>query len=163
LWASGKKITGLHLSKKWLTGPWATSDIADLVRALASQGDDTSVLVTYGAMEKELGKEIAERMRHEKRVKVMGELPFKKWAALIGRCHVFLSTDTGALHCAVAMKVPVLAVYEESSFNHCSRQWAPWNNPGVVLKKDMPAATIAVLAGGARSFLDMPAGTGCKE
>jgi len=162
-WGSPQAIVGLHLSEKWLTGTWNQDHIHTLVKELIRGSENRGVLVTYGALESKLGVEMGEFFKTDTRVRVLGNLPFRKWAALVGCCSVFLTTDTGALHCAVAMKVPVLAVYEDRTFDHCSRQWSPWQSPGLVFRKTLPGETIAALAAGVRTFLDTPAGESCKE
>ena len=64
---------------------------------------------------------------------------FSDWAGVVSKCKVFVSTDTGALHCATALKIPVVAVYESSTYDHCSEQWKPWMVEFKSIKKETPS------------------------
>jgi heptosyltransferase II len=152
-WREKKKIVGIHLSEKWLTCAWREEDLVTLARTVLGNSAESALLITYGSLEKKLGEEISRLLEDDGRIRCIGELSFRKWAALVGHCGIFITTDTGALHCAVAMKVPVLAVYEAGSFSHCSQQWAPWKCPGLVIRKETPAKTIGELKEGVEKFI----------
>ena len=71
-----------------------------------------------------------------------GQLPVSRWAALVSHCEVVISPDTGSLHLAVALGKPVVALYETRKFVHCSSQWAPWQVPHAVVRRESPNITI---------------------
>ena len=137
-WAGGRTIIGIHLSEKWFTGGWETPHFLGLLDALLAAHKNSSLLVTYGSMERERARMVREAAVSNERVRLIGDLSFRVWAALIGCCACYISPDTGALHCATAMKIPVLAVYESSTFLHCSQQWAPWKVHTIIVRKDIP-------------------------
>lgn len=130
-------LMGVHLSVRWFTDGWTLEDVDGLIRWLLEEFPRHRLLVTYGSLE----ADYARRLPRRERVHVLGNLEFGAWAALIGRCHGYVSTDTGALHVAAAMGVPLVAVYEGATFNHCSQQWAPWMVRHEVVRKSGPAAT----------------------
>jgi len=57
-------------------------------------------------------------------------------AALIERCDMFLSNDSGPMHVAAALKKPQVAVFTSSSPIFT----APWNNHATVIKTNIDCA-----------------------
>ena len=55
-------------------------------------------------------------------------------AALIGKCSVFVCGDTGLMHTAAALNVPVIAIFGPTS----SVYTRPMNEGSIVIKKDYP-------------------------
>ncbi len=136
---TGKNI-GLHLSAKWLTCDWTIENLADIVKNIAKIFADYGIILTYG-----IGSEadIAEKIKKclsevDNRILILGGMNFSDWAGIVSKCNVFVSTDTGALHCATALNIPVVAVYESSTFDHCSEQWKPWKVNFKSIKKEKP-------------------------
>ncbi len=125
---------GVHLSFKWLTGGWTEKDLAELVKALKSGFPHASIVVTYGKLENSLAVSLKKLLKNED-VIFAGDYSFSDWAAVISKCSVLVTTDTGALHCAAAMQTPPVCLYEASTFEHCSSQWAPWKIKSKILKK----------------------------
>ena len=55
----------------------------------------------------------------------------------MAECRDLLSIDTGAVHVASAMGVPVLDVFPEEGAHHTVPRWRPWMTPHrVVLKPE---------------------------
>lgn len=55
-------------------------------------------------------------------VNLIGQMSFKVTAAALARCRLLLSTDSGVLHMATAVNVPVVGVYGPSN----DRAWGPY-------------------------------------
>lgn len=136
------KRFGIQISHKWLTPPWTIEDFLELMQAFLDADPEITLLMTYGSQDKEMADEVIYRIGGG-RIRFLGEPSISKWAATIGTCSVFISPDTGSLHCASAMSVPVVAVYENKTYTHCSSQWAPWKVPYESIRKREPARTIA--------------------
>lgn len=131
--ACGKYI-GVQLSPKWLNAPWSRDDLRNLIGALADTFGDYGFLLLYGKGEEEIARPLGEAFSSGRFV-FAGDTSVLEWASLMERCDAFVTTDTGSLHCAAAMQVPVAAVYEKDTFLHCSSQWAPWMVPNRVIEK----------------------------
>jgi len=153
-WIAGKRLIGVHLSWKWLTDGWIAEDFCEFARALLARYKESYLLLTYGPLEYDLASSISGLLKGEERILLQGNLSFKRWAGLIAQCNVFFSPDTGALHCATALGVPVIAVYEAKSFEHCSQQWAPWKVPNVIVRKGNPEDTIKELLTGGEKLIN---------
>lgn len=91
-------------AKRWLPDRFAA--LADrLVEVL-----NADVLVFGSAAEKRLAEEIAGEMDHTP-VIIAGETTLRQSMALLERCRVLVTNDSGLMHLASAMALPVVAVF----------------------------------------------------
>lgn len=136
-------VLGFHLSIRWRQS--VTNDImGNFIRDI-TEAWKGAVLITSGPGEKQWIKELYPvfdyiNKKHNDifcgtKIVVAESLSLKQWAALIKSCSVLISPDTGSLHVASAMKVPVIAVMEERFFKYHSKRWAPWGVPYRIVKK----------------------------
>lgn len=137
---TGQKVAGrlvFHLGDRWLAGGWSFDDLRALLAGLRELGE---VKVTAGPREERL---LAENPLQVEGVELCfcGEA-FLDWATLVGSAEVLVSPDTGAVHLAAAMQTPVVVAYEASTYEHCSRQWAPWKISHRSVVKSSPGQTI---------------------
>jgi heptosyltransferase-2 len=96
-------------AKRWL--PERFAQTADrLIQRMRDQ-DQRAHAVLFGASgEEALAAAIAGGMRHPPLV-LSGKTSMKELMAVIKRCTVFLTNDTGPMHIAAAFGVPVVAVF----------------------------------------------------
>src|SRR6185295_5467065 len=97
-------------AKRWLPDRFAQT--ADrLVQSYQAQTGKSGGVVIVGAPgEEALGQEIAARMRH-RAVVLTGRTTIRELMAVIKRCALFLTNDTGPMHIAAAFDVPLVAVF----------------------------------------------------
>jgi heptosyltransferase-2 len=69
-----------------------------------------SVVLFGTPAEREIGERIAGSMR-QKAVNLVGQTGVAELAALLGTCGLFLGNDSGAMHVAAAVGLPVVAVF----------------------------------------------------
>ena len=60
--------------------------------------------------EAEIARQIASRMRHQP-ISLVGQTPIGELPALFSRCQLFVGNDSGAMHVAAAVGVPVVGVF----------------------------------------------------
>lgn len=166
--ASGPACLALHLSNGWFATGGSGEDMRGLIDRLLAQLPIDSIVVTHGAADalafERLRATVAlepvcthdgaivHRTR-DRRLVVVGGLPFARWAALLAQGRVVISRDTGALHVGAAMGRPVVAIYEARTFRHCSQQWAPWMVPHRSLCACEWAVLTPAIAGAAAGLL----------
>ncbi|HEY3999663.1 MAG TPA: glycosyltransferase family 9 protein [Candidatus Xenobia bacterium] len=143
---------GIHFSVRWFTDGWGFAEFETLLGRLREAFPGETWLVTHGPAEREM----AGRLQSQEGLVVAGERAFGTWAALIGRCRAYVSTDTGALHVAAARQVPVAAVYEAATYEHCSQQWAPWMVPHEKVRKAGVEETAARVIESLRGLAEGP-------
>ncbi len=175
-----KTIIGLHLSFKWLTGGWTAADMAGLLEQILEATRDSYIVITFGPADIEAAKELSafvdgfEFIGNETggtlspipcqparesgdsldgNAVMVGGLPFGRWAGIFDCCRLVVSLDTGSLHLATAIDKPVVAVYEKDTFDHCTKQWAPWQVPNRIVKRDDFSATSREILSGLSDLL----------
>ena len=141
-------IVGIHGAFKWLTNGWTTADFLFLVQRVRDLPGVNRVLLTFGPGDKELQTAVESFLAKEPDPALLlpGQLPVARWAALVSHCEVVISPDTGSLHLAVALGKPIVAVYEQRKFNHCSSQWAPWQVRHAIVRRESPDITAPLIA-----------------
>ena len=170
----GKHKAALHLCGKWLTEGWKTRNLVRLVEGLLWATNGGGVLITYGPAEEALAMRLAEGLasagllgpgfRIEAEgdeawhpeplpIRLAGGLSFKQWAAALGATSCVVSPDTGAVHVAAAMGVPVVAVYEAATQRLCTQQWSPWKVPHRMVTKGHPVHTMSTVLQGVEELL----------
>jgi len=131
----GKTLVGVHpgsdLFKNMEKKRWGFSKYCDLIQGY-TENKDIHFLLFGGKQEKELNEEIYSCSKSNTTV-VKNTLFFQS-AALIERCKVFICGDTGLMHTASALNVPVIAIFGPTN----SVYTCPLNPGSVVVKKDYP-------------------------
>ncbi|HEV2288478.1 MAG TPA: lipopolysaccharide heptosyltransferase II [Candidatus Acidoferrales bacterium] len=88
---------------------WLPERFAEVADALI--GEFAADVILFGTTsEAEVCGKIAARMRHRP-VNLAGQTPIGELPALFSRCQLFLGNDSGAIHVAAAVGVPVVAIF----------------------------------------------------
>jgi len=135
----------VHLAPAWVRPPWSPSAFVDMLEALLADVAGCRVVVTFGPQEEDLGGELQRSYAGSERVRVMGHMTVNEWATVMGAARMAVTSDTGAIHVAAGVRTPVVAAYEDATFDLCSQQWAPWMIPHRKVRKTLPAETIPSL------------------
>jgi heptosyltransferase-2 len=125
----GRPLVGLVIGTVWATKKWPVERFLDLGRRLGRRGDFSPV-VLGGPAEVE---EAAAFGREEGFVNLVGRTTLPQLVAILSLCRAVVGGDTGPLHAAVALGVPVAALFgptDEEQF-----EFLP---PGACLKVDLP-------------------------
>lgn len=104
------RLVGIHggavngSAKRWPAGHWAA--LAD--RLIEAYG--VRVVLTGSASERPISEAIRRRMRHSPIV-LTGETDIDELLAVLARCDLVISGDSGPLHMAVALGCPTVSIY----------------------------------------------------
>jgi heptosyltransferase-2 len=122
-------------AKRWLPDRFAdTADrLVDHQRATA--GRPARVVIVGGRGEEGLGRAVAEKMRHRP-VELSGKTTIRELMAVIGRCGLFLTNDTGPMHIAAAFGVPLVAVFGPTD----ARTTAPFGGDHALVRQPVDCA-----------------------
>lgn len=105
-------------SKRWM--PERFAELGDrLIRQLTQQNGTGKVVrgvIVGGKGEEELGRFIAGRMLEKVSV-LSGKTTIRELMGVIQRCAIFLTNDSGPMHMAQALGVPVLAIFGSTDPN----------------------------------------------
>lgn len=102
-------LLGLNPGAKWPTKRWTEEGFIEIGKRTISELG-SKVLVFGGPNEKRLCERIAEGIG-EGAFSVAGKTGLKETAALIKRCNVFVTNDSGPMHIATAVGTPVVAIF----------------------------------------------------
>lgn len=118
---------GFQWAAKWLGGGWPGELLLKLVELLPC---DSLIFVPPGEREE------AESCLGGDRIESLVCLPsLLEYSRELARCRYLVSIDTGAVHVAAAMGVPVLDVFPEEGSHHTVPRWRPWMTPHRVVLK----------------------------
>jgi heptosyltransferase-2 len=110
---------------------WPPSRVAAVVRRLAEERGAISILVGAGA-DRDAGREIESALAAPVRVvNLIGRTDLRQVAGILARCAALVSNDSGAMHVAAAVGVPVTAIFGPTD----ERVTAPLGNHDVIVRE----------------------------
>ncbi|MBN1823147.1 MAG: lipopolysaccharide heptosyltransferase II [Endomicrobiales bacterium] len=124
--------SGVELGKN--SKRWPAERFAELADAISEKYGWSAVIL--GSKDEEgLAGETAAKMKHKPAV-MAGKTTINETAALIKMCKLLVTNDSGLMHVAAAVKVPVVAVFGPTLYwkNH------PWQTRYRLLRLDMPCS-----------------------
>ena len=125
-------IIGLNPGAATVYRRWHASNFAVLGDQLC-ETYGAHIVITTGPREGELAHQVTEQMSHP--AVIVNQATPMQLAALLQRCNLYISNDTGPMHLSTAVKTPTVAVFGASNLI----QWAPpWDKHAVVAHKACP-------------------------
>jgi len=112
--AKNERVIGLNPGAAY--GPakrWPLEKYNALAREIL-KSCESKILIFGNKKEAELGNVISRGIEKDT-VNLMGKTTLRELIALIQRCQVFITNDTGPMHIASALKVPVVAIFGPTS------------------------------------------------
>lgn len=114
---------------------WSHERYGELIKRLKQEvpcnivvlGSKTESVLTRNMIQ-EVGEEV---------IDLIGLLDIKELTALIRRTDLFISNDTGPMHMAAALDVPVIAIFGRNIPGVSPRRWRPWGDKHMVFHEDV--------------------------
>lgn len=131
------RLIGMNLGASAADKMWPAPRFASLADKLADRYDLGVLLLCGPGEEALLGQ--AESSLKTDRYALAGQLGLKDLAAVIGRCHLLVSNDSGPMHFGPALDVPTLGLFSLSDPLH----YRPLGNRNRVVRK-VPVGDIEV-------------------
>jgi heptosyltransferase-2 len=125
------KVVGLNIGASWETKRWRKEYYAELADRLLDMG--YGVAYYGGPMDVEIVNETMGLMRNKEHSLLRtftGKMTLLELAALLKKCSVLVTNDTGPMHVAVAMNVPLVSMFGPSPV----LGFYPYNDKSIVLK-----------------------------
>ena len=127
---NSKRIIGLNPGAATAYRRWDAANFAALGDRL-HETYKAHILITTGPQEGELANRVVELMSHSP--VIVNQATPMQLAALLQRCNLYISNDTGPMHLSTAVKTPTVALFGASNLI----QWAPpWDRHAVVARKE---------------------------
>ena len=108
---------------------WGVKNFRSLVGKI-TENKNVKVLIFGSKKEEELGEIIQEDI--EDTFNLCGKTTTRELMALVKRCNVFVTNDTGPMHVASALNIPVVAIFGPTN----TRRTSPLG-PSVIIQKDV--------------------------
>jgi heptosyltransferase I len=120
---------------RWPTKCWPAENFAELVRRFAEQFPDVRFVVMGGAADKPRG-EIIYCAAPERVLNLCGETTLLEMIEWLRLCSLMVTNDTGPMHAAAALDVPVAAVFGPTD----PRNTGPYGQLENVMRIDLPCS-----------------------
>lgn len=124
-------------SAEWAIKRWAPTRFARVADALARK-ESAAVLLLGGPADEEAVRTVSEALQAP-HVNAVGQTNLKQLAALLERCALLISNDTGPMHLATAVGTPVVDLVGPGD----PRKTGPYGKGHVVVQKVPPGSTKA--------------------
>jgi heptosyltransferase-2 len=121
-------------SKRWL--PERFAQVADRL----IQEHHVAVCLVAGEADADAAHQVAAAMR-ERAIVLAGRLTVGELAALLTRCRLLVSNDSGPVHIAAAVGTPVVAIFGRNQPGLSATRWGPLGQGHIVLQKDVGCVT----------------------
>jgi len=110
---------------------WSAERFACVAEVLFEQ-EGAKGLVFGGPAERSIGDQVVRRASKANLVNLAGLTDLEEAVALIGLCGLFLTNDSGLMHVAAALDVPLAAIFGPTD----PRTTAPWSRRHVLVRKE---------------------------
>ena len=128
----GKPVIGLNPGAATVYRRWDAANFA-VLGDLLYEAYRAHIVITTGPREGELADQVAQQMSHSP--VIVDQATPMQLAALLQRCNLYISNDTGPMHLSTAVKTPTIALFGASNLT----QWAPpWEKHAVIARKECP-------------------------
>ena len=136
-----RPLIGLNPGSGSESRRWSKAGFAQVGDRL-HQKWDAQIVITAGAAEGTLPHDVADRMSCSPII-VTGTTPMQL-GAILQKCRLYISNDTGPMHMSTAVKTPTIALFGASN----PQQWGPhWHPHTIIARESMEDITVeAVLA-----------------
>jgi ADP-heptose:LPS heptosyltransferase len=128
--AGNELLIGIHIGGRG-GKRWGVENFAKVINWLTKE--DYKVIIFWGREEKKMLPHLR-RISNDKII-ISDLLTLPKLAAVIKRCSLFISSDTGPMHLAVALKVSTLAIFIDSD----AKKYGPEGDLHRILSGDVAA------------------------
>ena len=125
-------LIGVHAGSgfKGLHKRWPKERFAQLIGQV-TEGVPTKAILMGGKQEAALNEEIL-TLSGNKALNTAGDLEIRHTAALIKKCRLFISNDSGLAHIAAAVQTPLIVLFGETDINRI----APRGDSVVLMRKE---------------------------
>jgi heptosyltransferase-2 len=108
-----KILIGIAPGAKWEMKRWDLDKFSSVAKSL-SQELSAKILLVGNKEDQKLIEEIEQEVGKEKTIKAI-DLPLDRLIALVERCDLFVSNDSGPMHLASALGVPTIGIFGPTS------------------------------------------------
>lgn len=113
---------------------WSPAKFGELGKRITKKWG-AKIIIFGKADEKPITREIL-RIIGDDGIDLAGKTTLIEVAAIIERCKILISNDTGTMHLSAALETPVIAIFGSTD----PKRTGPWGKGHIVIKKDIPCS-----------------------
>ena len=102
------RLVALNLGTTWRTKQWDIANFAKVIEQIAHRTPDTSVVLTGSSAETALAAALPTSLPA---INLVGKTSILQLGALLERCEICLTCDSGPMHIAAAVGTPTVALF----------------------------------------------------
>ena len=114
---------------------WYPDRFAAVSEKLAAEWS-AKIVIFGGPGETDMAADIEQRLGKGTCLNLAGKTTIRELMALIKRCNFFITNDSGPMHVAAALDVPVVAIFGSTDHTGTS----PYSHKAVVVRQDVECA-----------------------
>ncbi|UCD55402.1 MAG: lipopolysaccharide heptosyltransferase II [Candidatus Omnitrophota bacterium] len=114
---------------------WPAKNFASVCDNLAKKYK-ARILIVSDNKNAEFAEALAKGMKYEP-VNLAGRTTVGELAAMLSKCRLFISNDSGPVHIACAVGVPVISIFGRKNPGLSPKRWGPTGEKSVVFHKDV--------------------------
>jgi lipopolysaccharide heptosyltransferase II len=145
----GKFVAAINPGGGWYTKRWRAKSYGELGKRLRTEFN-ASVIITWGPGEEKLAEEIRSLMNGE--AILIPKTKLKELGAILERCSLMITNDSGPMHIAGVLGTPIVAIYGPT---HPELQGPVTDKAAIVQKKELSCLGC--------NLTDCPIGNPCME
>lgn len=108
-------VIGFHTGAAKPYKRWPAENFIKLGKLIIDRWSNAFIILTGNRMEKTLSQLIADNIMG---ISLAGRLSIRETAAVIERCNLFVTNDTGPMHIAVALGIPTIALFSATGIEN---------------------------------------------
>ncbi|MBI4354779.1 MAG: glycosyltransferase family 9 protein [Candidatus Omnitrophica bacterium] len=135
---AGETLVAVHPSASCLSKRWMPDRFAQVADQLIETYGVRVVLIA-GSGDDARNAEAVERAMRHRPINMAGQLSVGELAALLKRCRLLISNDSGPVHVAAALGIPGVALFGRAQPGVNAARWRPLGPRHVVLDKSGPS------------------------
>jgi heptosyltransferase-2 len=128
-----KKFIVIHPSASCISKKWPTEHFSQLIRLLREKATIEIVVVTAKG-EEDAAEPI---IRENKTIDLRGKLNIAELGALLEKASLFISNDSGPVHIAASLGVPVISIFGRKDAGLSPLRWRPLGENSFYFHKDV--------------------------
>ncbi len=132
---SGEKMVALHPGASCPSKIWPVERYASVADKLVEQFK-VKIIVVSGPDDVDIGRGLLQLL-HYPCIDACGKTTVSQLASLLRRCCLFISNDSGPVHIASAVGVPVVAIFGRRQPGLSPCRWGPTGRNDVFLHKEV--------------------------
>lgn len=130
------KIIGIHPGASCISKRWLKERFIFLADKLIDDYRVKVLIVASGADDIAIANDVAKNIRYPV-VNLAGKTTLAQLAALLKRCAVFISNDSGPVHIASSVATPVISIFGRNQAGLSPVRWGPLGERDTYLHKEV--------------------------